>query len=446
MASTALMEATREEVRRLEGQARELEVKAVALRDDKAKNGINPITDKAAFEEVNEAFKAVGLVNNQIKDLSAQMMAAQGWEAGPANGNVADPTAMDFGAYARAARLFGRRPERMGGLFVKSDAYKELRAKIADSSDAVFNQVMAAGISPVLVADREALLNSYEMLATTVTGGSATSAGPFIQNDLIPGFIAYQRKRPLMQSLIPWGTTDSDVVEYVNQTAVSSSAAEAAETDAAAEGAIAFETLTTNVQEVTHFIPVTRRAMADHGQISSIIDNDLVAGAIDRVDTQLYGGNGTPPNLKGITAYSGIGTQPLGGDTRPDAIMKAATTIRIAAGVLGEPDYIGMHPTDWQSVRLEKDANDNYLFGPPNMPGPREAWGIPVVVSTVFTQGQPLMGDFAGSCRGWVREGISVSTGLNGDDFKYRRVSMLASMRLAFAVTRAGGFCVITGF
>lgn len=446
MASAGLMEATREAIRRLEGEARELEVQANALKDAKVKEGVNLISDKEAFAEVDAAYKARDLKNNEIKELNARMLEAQGWEAGPASGNVATPTPMDFSTFAKA--FGGQRPERMGTRFANSESLAAFTKAVLNrgSDEALFAAVQSGMMQPVQVADREGLLNSYNYLATTVTGGSATSAGPFIQNDLIPGFIAYQRKRPLLQSLIPWGTTDSDVVEYVNQTAVSTSAAETAETDAAAEGAIAFETLTTNVQEVTHFIPVTRRALADHGQIASIIDNDLVAGAIDRVDTQLYGGNGTPPNLKGITAYSGIGTQPLGGDTRPDALHKAATQIRIAAGVFGEPDYIGMHPTDWQSVRLEKDANDNYLFGPPNMPGPREAWGIPVVVSTVFTQGQPLMGDFAGSCRGWIREGISVSTGLNGDDFKYRRVSMLASMRLAFAVTRAGGFVVITGF
>lgn len=444
MASTALMEATRDEVRRLEAHARELEVEANAFKE---KAGLEAVKDAAVFEAVNEKFKAVGLKNNEIKELNARLMDAQGWEAGPANGNVANPTAMDFSAFMRAMNRGGGRRERMGTKFTASQEFAALQKMAAAMGDVQFvTAIQNRASAPIEVADREALLGTYDMLATVVTGGGATSGAPFIQNDVMPGFVAYQRKRPMLQSLIPWSTTDSDTVEYINQTAVTTSAVETAETDPAAEGEITFETLTTNVREVTHFVPVTRIALADAGQLGGIIDNDLVAGVIDRVDTQLYGGNGTPPNLKGITQFTGIGTQPLGGDTRPDALMKAATQIRVATGVFGEPDYIGMHPTDWQSVRLEKDDNGNYLYGPPNMPGPREAWGIPVVVSSVFTQGQPLMGDFAGSCRGWIREGVSVSTGLNGDDFKLRRVSMLASMRLAFTVTRPSGFVVVTGF
>lgn len=134
---------------------------------------------------------------------------------------------------------------------------------------------------------------------------------------------------------------------------------------------------------------------------------------LDTLDTQLYSGPGTGVTLTGITITSGINTQPLGGDTRLDCLHKAITQIRVAAGVLSEPDAILMNGTDWQKVRLEKDADGQYLLGPAGMSGDRQIWGIPVVVSNVASTGTPLVGDFAGSARLWTREGVNLSAGLD---------------------------------
>ena len=69
-----------------------------------------------------------------------------------------------------------------------------------------------------------------------------------------------------------------------------------------------------------------------------------------------------------------------------------------------------------------------------------------MVTSTVFTEGTVLAGAFERSARLWLREGLAVTSGLDGNDFTKRRVSLLAAMRVAFAVTRPGGFCTVTGF
>lgn len=446
MSMTLTSENVRKTLRETEAKAAQAFADAEKLKADMIESGVDPLKDTHAFAKVDDAYKAYSLLADEASQMKAQldrMAEIDGYSARRQGQSLRPYSGEDHTGGPSAQR----RPERMGHRFANSEQYKSLRAAGAFNTDAAFRAQLTRGFdTPVELMSAEEVFSSMEFLATTVTGGGATSAGPFVQNDLMPGFIPYARKRPIAASLVGQGTTDSDVVEYVTQSAPTDAVAETAEDTAASESTYAFATNTTNVKEITHFVPVTLRAMADYGQIRSIIENELAAGVIDRLDTQIISGNGSGQNLTGIYNASSIGAQALGGDNRPDAIHKAMTVIRIAAGVLSEPDAIGMYPNDWQKVRLEKDSNGQYLFGGPGMAGDRQIFGVPVVSSTVFTSGTPLVGDFGGSARIWYREGLSVTSGLDGNDFTKRRVSLLAAMRIAFVVTRAGGFCTVTGF
>lgn len=430
-------------------ESRRLKVDADRMRDEMIAAGVD-LTDlkSAEFTRLDDAYKAVDLKADEATELAARARRMESWDG---RGDH-DDSPSQRAAWSNA--FGGSRARRRSIAHAVTDN-AEFRAFVdrvrATQSEAGKQQLLVAGMAGGVdllskddLGDMLATMGAF--YATTVTGGGATSAGPFIQNDLMPSFIAYARKRPTVAAIVGPGETDSDVVEYVEQSAPTDAAAETNEDTQASESSYAFATKTTNVQEITHFVPVTNRAIEDYGQIRTIIENELTLGVLDRLDTQLVSGNGSSPNLRGIYNTSGIGTQPTGGDTQLDALHKAVTQIRVAPGVLSEPDNIGMHPNDWQKVRLAKDVSGQYLMGPAGMAGDRQIWGVPVVVSTVFTEGQPLVGDFGGASRLWRRNALSVNTGLDGNDFTKRRVTMLAAVRVAFAVTRAGGFCTVTGF
>lgn len=433
-------ELLRETLRKTEADAAQKYAAFEQMRDGYSDSGVNLLEDREAFAKVEEAHKEYAALADQAAEQRNALAQMDGWDRPSQRPGVVAPI-----PHADA----GGAPRRFGHRFTQSEAYRSLRESGAFNTDAGFLSMMTRGLErPILLMDKDELSMQIETLragATTVTGGGATSAGPFIQNDLQPGFVAYARKRPLIASLVAQATTDSDTVEYVRQTAVSTGAAETAEDVAAPESAITFETVTQPVLEVTHWVPVTLRAMADEGQIRAIVENDLAGGVLDRLDTQLMSGGGGA-DFTGIYNTSNIGTQALGGDTRLDALHKAITQIAVAAGVLDDADFIGMHPNDWQKVRLEKASDGHYIMGPPGMEGAKQAWGVPVVTSTVFTAGQPMVGAWQSSARLWLREGLSVNTGLDGNDFTKRRVSILAAMRVAFGVQRPGGFCGLTGF
>ena len=390
----------------------------------------------AAFREYDGAKEEAALLETKLAELSRIDAMYRGGGRLPSGDGRA---------------LNERRSQRFGERFTMSDQYQRLhRDGVFSQGDALAAQIIGRGFDrPIELLSRdelEAVLATGRIQATTITGGGATSAGPFIQNDLQPGYFGYARKTPRISAIVGQGVTDSDVVEYVTQSAPTSAAAETAEDTAASESTYAYATNTTNVREITHFVPITLRAMADAGQMRSIIEGDLATDALDRLDTELYSGGGTGVDLTGITVTSGIGTFALGGYTRLDAVHRALTTVRTAAGVLMETDYIAMHPNDWQKVRLDKDGNGGYLLGPANFDGAQQIWGVPVVVSTVATEGTILAGNFGRGAKMWLREGLSVTSGLDGNDFTKRRISLLAAIRVAFAVPYAGAFCTVTSF
>lgn len=433
-------------LRTAEQTAAEAWAKAEKMKADMAAEGVNPLENTDAFNKLDDAYKAHGVAAQHVFDLKERLAKLQGWDnlAAPGAGGVPTPIGSPSSGQGPDT-LFA-----MGARVTEHPRYKEAQARTAGMGDAQFQQaaktnLFGEGLPVLNKRELMSILSPGRFGATTITGGSATSAGPFIQNDLQPGFVEYMRKTPALSQVVGRGETDSDVVEYVTQSAPTNTAAETAETNNSTESTYAYATATVNVQEFTHYVPATRRALQDAGQMRTLIENDLVIDLLDKVDDQIADGLGTGDEIEGI--YTAVSqAQAKGGDNRADALHKALTKVRVAAGVLMEPDWIGVHPNDYQGAVLETDGTGQYLFGPPSLSGPRAAWGVPFLVSTVFTEGTPMVGNYQRGARLWVRSGVEVLTGLNDNDFVARRITLLATMRAAFKTIRPTAFCEVTGF
>jgi len=309
-----------------------------------------------------------------------------------------------------------------------------------------------ARMDPIELLTRDELVDFMERKAL-VTGASATSAGAAVLNDFLPGSVDRAPFAPnRLLDVIPVGRTDSDTVDYLVEDAFTNAAAETAEATIVTDGALPESAATfTRVQDpvelVGHFIPVTTRGLEDYGQLESLLERRLIGGVLNRIENQVYDGNGTAPNLSGITDRAGILSQALGADSRSDAILKAMTGIRIGATV---NDTMGMltvavHPSDWQDIRLEKDANGNYIYGPPTGPVGFSMWGYPVVQAISMTAGTGLVGAFD-ECELFVRRGLSVeSSNTHSDWFIREIVALKATTRLTFVVYKPAAFSNVTG-
>jgi HK97 family phage major capsid protein len=155
----------------------------------------------------------------------------------------------------------------------------------------------------------------------------------------------------------------------------------------------------------------------------------------------MISGDGTGENLRGILNTSGIQSQDGTGMPSAEAILRGITKVRLA---FLEPNAVLMHPNDYMQARLATDANGNYILGPPNLPGPAQAWGLPIVQSTVVTEGTAIVGKWDEAVL-WVREGASISASDSHSDFFVRNmVAVLGEGRFAFGVPRPAAFCQVT--
>jgi HK97 family phage major capsid protein len=321
----------------------------------------------------------------------------------------------------------------VGERFIGSDVYAQLKAS---------GKLSHADL-PLGVTDGIKVMDRAELKTTLETGAGAAALWRADRTGLlVPAITA-----PLnLLDVIPVGTTDSDSVEWVEETTYTNAAAETAETVAAPESAVAYTVRSSTVQEVTHFIPTTKKVLADAGQASSLINNALTRGVRLRLQSQIVNGNGTSPNLRGLLNVAGINTQARGTDSRVDAVHKAMTSIRINGQVDAEPDVIALHPTDYETIMLEKNAQGAYYYGGPATAGAGTVWGLAPIVTTAVAQGTPIVFD-TGVTQLWVREGLSVSmSDSHSTYFTQRMVAVLAAMRAAFAVTQPKGVCTVTSF
>jgi HK97 family phage major capsid protein len=293
----------------------------------------------------------------------------------------------------------------------------------------------------------------------TEAGGGIGTVIPQYQ----PGIVPTLFRRLTVSDLLPQGTTSSPSIIYVQETAVTNSAASVAEGAAKPQSDITTAQVTEVVRKIATTAKISDEMVNDAGYIQSYVNGRLVLFVQLAEEDQLLNGNGTPPNLRGILNRSGLtAAQALAADSRPDAIFKEVTKIR--TGAFLDPDAVVMHPTDWQSIRLAKDGNQQYYgggpfgyasYGSPNQiagdtsnlsAGGDTLWGLRVVVTPAIAQGTALVGAFQLSAQVYRREGIRVeATNSNEDDFLKNLIAIRVEERLGLAVYRPAGFGTVTG-
>lgn len=276
-------------------------------------------------------------------------------------------------------------------------------------------------------------------IKTLLTGASATSVGAMIFNDQIPELVPNPRRPLVLRDVVTVAQTDSDTVEYVRVNAETNNAAAVAEATATGDGsgakpesAATFTNVTTNVVNIAHWIPITRRALADAGQMRAYIDDFLRYGVNQELEDQMMegtGGNG----LVGISQTTGIQTYTTTGNLLT-AVRKAKTLVKTVA--FDEPNAIVMAPEDWEVFDLLQDNEARYYFGGPvQMMAPR-MFGLPVIECQACTTGFAYVGNFKRAVL-WDREQANIQVSDSHSDFFVRNmIALLGELRAAFSVIK----------
>lgn len=285
--------------------------------------------------------------------------------------------------------------------------------------------------------------------------GTVTTTTYPLQNTRVPGVIPQNPDFPLLVAdLLDQQTSDGTTLEYLRDTSgpvVGSGTWNKAAV--VAEGAVkpqsgpfSFDTITTTLKTVAHWVPITRQASDDNGQLMGYINGRLTYGLLFKQDRQVLNGNGST-EMQGILTTSGIGTYqpPVGNtDAKLITVRKARTQAELA---LYPPDSVVMNPADWQDIELDTDANGQFrVITSVTDPGAAmRLWGLRVVTTVAIAAGTALLGGFRTGATLWTRQGVTIlMTDSHADFFIENTLVILAEMRANVAVHTPAAFVKIT--
>lgn len=259
-----------------------------------------------------------------------------------------------------------------------------------------------------------------------------------------PGLVEGAFRVFTIEDLITSIPTSSNAIDWVQENVFTNSAAEVAEGGQIAQSSITFTPKTMPVQNVAHFIKITRQLAMDNAALAAYINRRMVYGVNLRVEGQLVAGNGTTPNLAGLTlagnftahGYSAAALTALGlsPTNRFDLIGKM-----IGDSALADypADCIILNTGDWWTLRLTKDGQGRYILGDPGSAVPPSLFGLPVVASNAMTADNVWVGNMAQAATKHEREAISIDlSDQDENNFQLGLVSIRAMRRLALTTEK----------
>jgi HK97 family phage major capsid protein len=304
--------------------------------------------------------------------------------------------------------------ETVGSLFVKSDAFKAvLEGRSERARLEVKNTITGSGGSP------------FDPIDTIVA--------PDRLAGIVPG--AFRSLNIL--DFVNVSQTASNQVYYTQEDSWTNDAVEQTEGVEKAESDLTFKLVEEPVRTIAHWLKLSRQVMDDAPALQGYVDRRLTHGLSQRLQSQILKGNGTSPNIAGLSA-SGRHTAftPTSNDTGLDSINRAKYLV---VGADFQPGVVFLNPADWGAIERSKVSGGGYVLGDgaaityvQNGMVP-VVWGLPVVASNDVGSGKFYVAD-PNAFELWARQGVTVEMGFIDDDFTKNLMVVRAEMRAALAV------------
>jgi HK97 family phage major capsid protein len=224
-----------------------------------------------------------------------------------------------------------------------------------------------------------------------------------------------------MREIIPVGSTDSNVVRYVKESAYTDNSGEIAEGSAPTDSEFELTAVDAVTQKVTAVMTISQEMMMDTPGLASYLNSRVPNKVLDAENDGVLNGNGTSPNLLGIfdgtsggtdfdVSASGAFYQSIDNAQELDVIYVSLNQLALANY---SASGIVLNPTDFHKIALLKDTTNEYLRGNSivGADGLLRINGVPVFLNNKVTAGKFIVGDFNQGSQIWQREGLRLDFG-----------------------------------
>ena len=246
-----------------------------------------------------------------------------------------------------------------------------------------------------------------------------------------PGLIQGNFTPVTLRSVIPTIRVTGNAVNHLRENAWTNNAREVTQAQAKPESSLTFTTKNFVIETVAHWLKITEQLAADAPAVVDYVNRRLRHGLAAKIEAQIVEGDGTSPNLSGLTDSGNYTAYSLAasGDNLHDAANKAKYAMWAATGEA--PDTVVVNPADWGAEeRTREGSSGMYLFGGLTMAG------MQVVLSTSVSAGNILVMNVQQGVVIFERQGATVEIGRTGSDFTSNLLTIRAEERLALAVLR----------
>jgi HK97 family phage major capsid protein len=267
---------------------------------------------------------------------------------------------------------------------------------------------------------------------------SGSTTGQIPQAYRKPGIGDVKERAIRLMDFVTVGSIGSNLKEWVYV------ANEEGAANVTAEGTlknqIDFELLvgSAKVEKVTAFITVTDEMLEDVEGIQTLIQTKLATKINLKLEQQVYAGSGVSPQLTGIstvatTFAAGSFANTIDNPNNVDVLAVAQNQIEVANQTM--PTAIFMHPTDVTKLLVEKvsSTDKRYIERLQMIAGTLSFDGIPVIKTTLITEGNFLMGDFTKAAVDF-KKGVTIEIGYNSDNFVKNYKTIRAELRAVCSV------------
>jgi HK97 family phage major capsid protein len=274
---------------------------------------------------------------------------------------------------------------------------------------------------------------NFEVKAAATMTSANYSGGTVGLTTWDPSFALVPRRTPFLRQLVNVRPVSTQYVAWAEQANRDGGAGNTAE--GAAKSQADFDIVEANkkVEKITAYTKASKEALADISFLQSEINSDLVSLLNLKLDTDLFGGSGTSPVIKGINTYATTFSVAATGlanaidNANEFDVLRAA--IWQVENAYFTPNYILLNPIDVAKIDMLKSTTNEYLAAPfGSLYMFKMFYGVPVIANNGVTAGNFLVGDFTKANLG-IREEINIQIGYENDDFTKNLVTILGELR-----------------
>jgi len=242
-----------------------------------------------------------------------------------------------------------------------------------------------------------------------------------------------------LRSLLPIGTISQGLFTFPYESG--GEGAPAAQTQGSSKAQVDFDIVMKDApaQYIAGYVRISRQMLDDIPAMTSFLQSRLLEQYLIAEDAQLLNGNGTAPNLTGLTinATAATGAATVDVEQLVQAIAQLESTNYSATGIL-------VNPLDWAAIMNTKNSGSAYSLPAATVvttDGSVSIAGIPLYKSTAIAVDKFLVGDWNMGAQIMQNQGISVQfSEYDADNFTKNLITVRVEARIAFPIYYAGAF------